>query len=628
MRPPPHVRLLPLARFGRAYWAAMCIPPCGSSVRRALLAVALIGTMAACSDDDGGEDVASAAGESSASDDVGAVPDEPDGTIPPTAGGTTGGTTAGSGATELGVAVADTPYSTIAAEVRVTAPEPVRIDLIATSGDHVVEVPRTAGLAPEHAIPVVGMRAERSYDIEVTAVDAEGNEVDSTSTTFVTGAIPTEFLEYEFEADVERSSPGVTIVEVTPAEGTPYLLGVDEEGEIVWYYQNTGVVGGVEPTPWGTLSSHYWPVGVRDMDVLGNVIGNWQFAASEEGQTVDQTAQEQVIDEDLLESLTAMWEGNPGDPDPLPVASPDVELTSFHHEAWPMDNGNFLVLGTAVHEITPEQRAEFCPDDPSEFDIISDVVVEFEPSGRVVRTWDLWDAIDIEEAPGHELCVGDGPFASETDRDWLHANGVVYDEERDVIIVSARHTNQVIALDHLDEEGAQSDVRWTFGEVGTLPVDGDLPYYQHAPEVQADGTILLYDNGNDRPGTAVGDAESPMYSRAVLYEVDDSSDDPADWTVTQLWEHRTEDVDGSPLYARFLGDADRVANGNVLITHGGIDLPDDAAYQHAVLIEVEPDSGEIVWRMVIGTPDAPATVYRSERLPSLYFGPDWADDAS
>lgn len=523
----------------------------------------------------------------------------------------------------VAVSVTESPYITLAGELALSAGTDVYVEVTARSGDHVVEVPRTVAAAREHAIPLMGMRAERTYTVDVDLLDATGEVVRTETTSFTTGAVPDDFLDFEFQADVERSAPGVTIVEVTPGnEVTPYLMAVDGEGEVVWYYRNTGTVGGVEPTPRGTLATHYWPLGLREVDLLGNVVGNWHFAAPQDADG----SHEEVIDDDLLEAFTSLAAGNDGDPDPLPVEPESFELTSFHHEVWPMPGGNLLGLGTTVHELTPQQRATFCPDDPTEFGVISDVVVEFGPSGRVVREWDLWHALDIDEVPGHELCADSGPFASETDRDWLHANAVVYDEARDAIVVSARHTNQLIALRHLDDLGAQSEVLWVFGEVGTVPVDGDLPHYQHAPEVQADGSILVYDNGNDRPGTALGDPDTPTYSRAVLYDVDDTSENPDDWTVTQLWEHRTTDVDGSPLYARFLGDADRLENGNVLITHGGIDLPGDDDYQHAVLIEVVPDGsdgGEIVWELVIGTPDAEATVYRSERLPSLYFGPDW-----
>lgn len=530
------------------------------------------------------------------------------------------------------VDVAAGPYSPLSAVVSVRRDAPTLVEVTATSPDgHTVETPRTATAHQEHSIPLVGLRAERTYALEIDLFDTSGEPIGGEAAEFTTGALPGDLLDYEFRADPERSSPGYTIVEVQPEDEVQYLIALDVEGEVVWYYRNTGVVGGVEQTERGTFLSHYWPLGVRELDVLGNVVGNWQFQPTEAAPDVepDSDRQAEVIDDDLLEQFAASISGNPGDPPALPVRADWVDLTSFHHEAWAMPNGNVLAMSTTVHELTPEQRRTFCPGDPSPFDVISDVIVEFEPSGRVVRTWDVWDAIDIDTVPGYELCGDRGPFASADDRDWTHGNAAVYDPERDAVIVSLRHTNQVVAFRHLDEEGPQAEVLWIFGEAGTVPVDGDLPYYQHAVEVQDDGSILLYDNGNDRPGTEVADPVEPTYSRAVLYDVDDSSDDPADWRVTQRWEHRTTDVDGSVLYARFLGDADRLENGNVLITHGGIELPEELdGYQHAAIIEVVPEGqagGDIVWDLRIGTPDRPATVYRSERITSFYTGPDWAD---
>ncbi len=589
---------------------------------------------AGCSD--GGGDASD--GPTSATPPATGAPEAPDAADPAE---TTDGEQPPAGANEPApfavLSVEPSPHSVITAAVGVETAAPVRVEVTATAGGHVVEVPRTASLATDHVIPVAGMRAEREYALRVELFDADGASVGTESASFTTGPLPSWFADFEFENDPARSSPGVTLVEVgqgDPPEESPsaqYLVAVDGEGEIVWYYQSTGVIGGVEVTPAGTFVSHYWPFGVREFDLLGNVVGNWLFQpldgdeGGDDPDAIDPAAQAAVIDADLLQRSQGSVFGNAGDPAPLPVRAPWVSLTSFHHEAWPMPDGNLLVMSTTNHELSAEQRATFCPDDVEEFGVVSDVMVEFEPSGRVVRTWDLWDAIDIDEVPGDELCDDEGFFASDGVRDWTHGNAAVYDEARDAVIVSSRHTSQIVAFDHLDAEGPQTSVRWVFGASGTIPITGgDAPYYQHAVEVQDDGSILLYDNGNNRPGTAVGNPANPTYSRAVLYDVDDTSDDPGEWSVTQRWEHRTTDLDGSPLFARFLGDADRLENGNVLITHGGIDLED--GFHHARLLEVVPagsDGGDIVWRLDLGTADDPHTVYRAERVPSLYAGPDW-----
>ncbi|MEO1058639.1 MAG: aryl-sulfate sulfotransferase, partial [Actinomycetota bacterium] len=157
-----------------------------------------------------------------------------------------------------------------------------------------------------------------------------------------------------------------------------------------------------------------------------------------------------------------------------------------------------------------------------------------------------------------------------------------------------------------------------------IEIDGEPFFHQHAPQVLDDGSLLVYDNGNDRPG-------GERYSRAVIYDlaIDDGPDQSAaPATAVEVWEHRVDDVDGTPLYAAFLGDADRLANGNVLITHGGIGQP-FGDNQRARIIEIAPgEGGDIVFDLQFGTGAVGATVYRADRIDTLYNGVLWADSAN
>ena len=522
------------------------------------------------------------------------------------------------------VTIEPTPYSPIAALASVATEEASKVSITAVAGDHVVQVPITAVATTEHAIPIVGMRQSLDYDLTIQILDDSGAVVETLTDSFSTGAIERELPEFDFVVDTERSQPGVTIVEFDrwqPPDDWPegqVVIALDNEGEIVWYYSNTGAVGSVGPTPMGTMLSQYFPVGVREFDLLGNVVGNYQV----DPEPSDELAE--VRKADAAAALESVFAGNEGDLEAIALKPSWVDLTSIHHEAYSMPDGNILALATTNHELTAEQRALLCPGDEIEFAATSDVIIEFEPDGTVVRTWDLWDVLEIDAIPGSQMCATEGLFESTDFRDWTHANAVIYDEQRDVIIVSSRHTDQVIALDHLDETGAQDSVKWILGAQGTIPLDGEPPYHQHAVELQVDGSIMLYDNGNLRPGTEVGSVANPPYSRAVLYSIDDSANDPSDWSATQVWEHRIDDIDGKVLYARFLGDADRLDNGNVLIDHGGIENQD--GFAHVRIIEVVPDGsagGEIVWSLSFGDAEKQYTSYRAERLPSLYSGPDW-----
>ncbi|MGB0113721.1 MAG: aryl-sulfate sulfotransferase, partial [Ilumatobacteraceae bacterium] len=344
---------------------------------------------------------------------------------------------------------------------------------------------------------------------------------------------------------------------------------------------------------------------------------------------VDDDALLAGVDPGQVDSYAGSLVGNDGDADPTPVRADWVSLLSLHHENWPMPNGNVLALSTTTHELTNDQRAVLCPGDPIEFDVISDVIVEYEPDGTVLRTWDLWDAIDVMEFPGSVMCEDDSLFAEPEHRDWTHANSVVYDPDRDVVITSVRHTDQIIALDHLDDLGPQQSVRWVLGAGATMPLDGEPTYHQHAVEVTDDGALIVFDNGNGRPGTSPDDPDNLPYSRAVVFDVDDQGTDPAEWSATQRWEYRMDD-DGSPVFASFISDADVLANGNVLITFGGIGTfpANDVDPLGLIVVEVVPtgeSGGDTVMELRSVLPE---TAYRAERIESFYVGPDWEPAAA
>ena len=96
------------------------------------------------------------------------------------------------------------------------------------------------------------------------------------------------------------------------------------------------------------------------------------------------------------------------------------------------------------------------------------------------------------------------------------------------------------------------------------------------------------------------------HSRAVEYKIDESAK-----TATLVWEFPgTFSVDSwykNSWYTSYFGDADRLANGNVLITAGSL----GASAGDARVFEVMKADGKVVWEFKLPTTYG---VYRADRI--------------
>ena len=161
--------------------------------------------------------------------------------------------------------------------------------------------------------------------------------------------------------------------------------------------------------------------------------------------------------------------------------------------------------------------------------------------------------------------------------DWTHANSAVWDPDRSLIWFSVRNLDIILAIDY-----PSGTVVETFGknELGGQ----SLMSHQHAIEIQPDGSILFFDNGN---------RANPQVSRTVQF----------DWnrqlggiTVRNVLQHNP------PTYAFAGGDADMLPNGNVLATFSTDER----------ITEFAPN-GDVVWDMALT--GSGNFIYRAEYVP-------------
>ncbi len=310
-----------------------------------------------------------------------------------------------------------------------------------------------------------------------------------------------------------------------------------------------------------------------------------------------------------------------------------VDTDTFHHEAFETASGNFLTVSSELRTFDNYPSSDSDPNAPtSTSEVVGDNLVEFSRDGRILRQVKLLDLVDPFRI-GYNSLAGAywtpvyGEPGSNPRRDWTHTNAVVMDDSERFAIASLRHQDAVAKIDM--ETG---ELVWILGNHGgwgpewqeyLLEPKGDLlwPYHQHAPMITPLGTILMFDNGNERarPFEArMPAAES--FSRAVEYSVDEEN-----MEVSELWSY--PGPGDEQYYAGFISDADWMPEtGNILIDFGGLvsnaagNFTTGRGHNWSRIVEVTHETpAETIFELIIDTerPDG-WFAYRAERLPSLY----------
>lgn len=252
---------------------------------------------------------------------------------------------------------------------------------------------------------------------------------------------------------------------------------------------------------------------------------------------------------------------------------------AHHHDAQWLPDGHLLY---AACEPVPEGFAVRVPGGtahgPAQA-MYADVIREVDRQGRLVWEWKAREHLAPEDFPIH-------PGFGRDHWPLVNGLGVMADG---TVLMSLRTTSGIIGVDR-----ASARV--------TLHIPPGPLSHQHAPVPLANDNILAFDNGNFRAGSHVA------FSRVV--EIEPS-------TGQIVWSYADENA--SAFYTPFMGNAQRLANGNTHITESATGR----------LFEVTPE-GEVVWEFVLPWfdeyPDAAARRTGPGRLNSVFQ--TWRYDAS
>ena len=201
----------------------------------------------------------------------------------------------------------------------------------------------------------------------------------------------------------------------------------------------------------------------------------------------------------------------------------------------------FMVPGGQHHDFVelPDGNLLIASDSP-DFSTVEDYVVELDrQTGEVVWELDMKDLMGSEEGQSASM-DSDGSEES----DWFHNNGLAYDAQNDLVLLSARHKDAIVAV-----KKEEKSIAWILGDPTGwgeeyqsyffTPEGEDFEWFyaQHNVSILDNGDIALFDNGTARVKRGDDDRVSgdDVYSRAVVYNIDTEN-----MTVSQESEYGKE----------------------------------------------------------------------------------------
>ncbi len=389
-----------------------------------------------------------------------------------------------------------------------------------------------------YSVNILRLRANSVYKYQVVAISDSGYRVASDIKSFVTGPLPDGLDNARFNVLYGQSSYPLTFLEFRQ-KSFYGLVAVDSAGYVVWYYE---APEGHEPY-------------VMDQRDDGNIVyldGGFGVVANG------------------LAEITPLGEEVARLDDICPPRGP------MHHEVKLMQDGRVMYLSRAIEDWGDGIDAR-----PQEGDTLG----IWDPSnGSTKIVWNIFDHISPMDRtfPNSDSTLPKqfmwGGCNADTDvQDWSHGNSIHINDDGTVLI-SFRHLDQIVKLSSDFQE-----VLWRLGGPGgefKFLKDNDRFYHQHSAAELANGNIILFDNGNNRPETEEGE-----YSRALELQLDLRGK-----TVHKVWEYRhTPDI-----FSDCCSNVVRLNNGHSLLVFGMSE--GDLCCRTFTIIEVDA-LGQVTWHV-------------------------------
>ena len=223
------------------------------------------------------------------------------------------------------------------------------------------------------------------------------------------------------------------------------------------------------------------------------------------------------------------------------------------HELQVLADGTYFLIGLDTETV---DMSQYITGGSTSASVTGDAIQEFTANGDLIFQWRAWDHINIVDEQAFIDLTSSG-------FDFTHMNSIDADTDGNILL-SSRNTSECTKIDR-----NTGDIIWRLGGPSSTltfpndPLNG--PANQHAWRVVGTNDYTLFDDGN---------LHNPSVSRGVEYVVDTNS-----MTATLVWQYPPTPT--TSIYSYYMGNAQRLTNGNTLIDWAVGNLPK--------LTEVRPD---------------------------------------
>jgi hypothetical protein len=250
--------------------------------------------------------------------------------------------------------------------------------------------------------------------------------------------------------------------------------------------------------------------------------------------------------------------------------------TTDLHDLQILPNGNALLM---AYDAETVDMSKVVPGGKNNATVTGLVIQELDPSKNVIFEWRSWDHFSFLDST---VSLVDQAI------DLVHGNSLFQMNDGNLLL-SSRNLSELTKINL--QTGA---VIWRLGgNANMFKFVNDQPFaYQHNASQLPNGDITLFDNH--------GTEQTPAASRAVEYKLDEVNK-----TVTLVWQYTNQ----PPIFATFMGNVQRFANGNSFLDWGAPSV--NPGYNWMTMTEISPDN-QVIFELAF---DQAYVSYRAFRFP-------------